>query len=323
MPSAIRRCTTIRTAGKAGTGAPRITGAIRCASASRETYGTVEDLLQNCEMVVFWAADPETTSGSYGAQEGTVRRQWLKKLGVKIVHIDPALQLVGPVPAGQMDLPEADHVAGARFGDRLCLDQGRALRQGLRRHAHRRLRRLEGLCHGRERRHAQVARMAGEGDRRSGQRRARAGARMGGEAHLSRLRRLGQRPRRRLPQPDRHPMGAHDGVPDRDAGPGQARHQHGQSAMGRPGRSQFLLPGLRRRRHVGRHREDGDGGRALSAHAAAADDEHAAAKDSAPLSCPRRSSRAKPTAAIRGTASRSSRSSPSSAIRRPVMRRCG
>jgi trimethylamine-N-oxide reductase (cytochrome c) len=56
-----------------------------------ETYGTVEDCLQNCEMIVFWSADPETTSGSYGAQEGTVRRQWLKnpKLGVKIVHIDP------------------------------------------------------------------------------------------------------------------------------------------------------------------------------------------------------------------------------------------
>ena len=48
-----------------------------------ETYGTVEDLLQNCEMVVFWSADPETNSGSYGAQEGTVRRQWLKKLGIK------------------------------------------------------------------------------------------------------------------------------------------------------------------------------------------------------------------------------------------------
>jgi trimethylamine-N-oxide reductase (cytochrome c) len=56
-----------------------------------ETYGTVEDCLQNCDMIVFWAADPETTSGSYGAQEGTVRRQWLKnpKLGIKIVHIDP------------------------------------------------------------------------------------------------------------------------------------------------------------------------------------------------------------------------------------------
>ncbi|HUZ74699.1 MAG TPA: molybdopterin-dependent oxidoreductase [Stellaceae bacterium] len=56
-----------------------------------ETYGTVEDCLQNCEMIVFWSADPETTSGSYGAQEGTVRRQWLKnpKLGIKIVHVDP------------------------------------------------------------------------------------------------------------------------------------------------------------------------------------------------------------------------------------------
>lgn len=56
-----------------------------------ETYGTVEDCLQNCDMIVSWAADPETTSGSYGAQEGTVRRQWLKdpKLGIKVVHIDP------------------------------------------------------------------------------------------------------------------------------------------------------------------------------------------------------------------------------------------
>ncbi len=56
-----------------------------------ETYGTVEDCLQNCDMIVFWAADPESTSGSYGAQEGTVRRQWLKnpKLGVKVVHVDP------------------------------------------------------------------------------------------------------------------------------------------------------------------------------------------------------------------------------------------
>jgi len=56
-----------------------------------ETYGTVEDCLQNCDMIVFWSADPETTSGSYGAQEGTIRRQWLKdpSLGVKVVHVDP------------------------------------------------------------------------------------------------------------------------------------------------------------------------------------------------------------------------------------------
>ena len=54
-----------------------------------ETYGTVEDCLKNCEMVVFWSSDPESTSGIYGAFEGTVRRQWLKELGIKMVHIDP------------------------------------------------------------------------------------------------------------------------------------------------------------------------------------------------------------------------------------------
>ncbi|MBC8274445.1 MAG: molybdopterin-dependent oxidoreductase [Chloroflexi bacterium] len=54
-----------------------------------ESYGTVEDCLKECEMVVFWSSDPEATSGVYGAFEGTVRRQWLKELGIKMVHIDP------------------------------------------------------------------------------------------------------------------------------------------------------------------------------------------------------------------------------------------
>ena len=54
-----------------------------------ETYSTVEDLLKHAEMIVFWAADPEATSGVYGAHDGTVRRQWLKDLGIKMVHIDP------------------------------------------------------------------------------------------------------------------------------------------------------------------------------------------------------------------------------------------
>jgi molybdopterin guanine dinucleotide-containing S/N-oxide reductase-like protein len=54
-----------------------------------ETYGTVEDCLKHCEMVVFWSSDPEATSGVYGAHEGTIRRQWLKELGIKMVHIDP------------------------------------------------------------------------------------------------------------------------------------------------------------------------------------------------------------------------------------------
>lgn len=54
-----------------------------------ETYSGVEDCLKESEMVVFWSSNPEGTSGSYGALEGTIRRQWLKKLGIKVVHIDP------------------------------------------------------------------------------------------------------------------------------------------------------------------------------------------------------------------------------------------
>ena len=54
-----------------------------------ETYGTVEDLLRHAEMVVFWSSDPEATSGVYGAHDGTIRRQWLKDLGIPLVHIDP------------------------------------------------------------------------------------------------------------------------------------------------------------------------------------------------------------------------------------------
>ena len=54
-----------------------------------ETYGGVEDCLQNAEMIVFWSANPEGTSGAYGALEGTVRRKWLKDTDIKIVHVDP------------------------------------------------------------------------------------------------------------------------------------------------------------------------------------------------------------------------------------------
>jgi trimethylamine-N-oxide reductase (cytochrome c) len=48
-----------------------------------------EDCIKNCEMIVFWSSDPETNNGIYGAFESTVRRRWLKELGVKMVFIDP------------------------------------------------------------------------------------------------------------------------------------------------------------------------------------------------------------------------------------------
>lgn len=54
-----------------------------------EPYGQVEDCLKEAEMIVFWSSDPESTCASYAAYEGTVRRQWAKRLGIKMVHIDP------------------------------------------------------------------------------------------------------------------------------------------------------------------------------------------------------------------------------------------
>ena len=57
-----------------------------------EQYDLLQDALKNAEMVVFWSADPEATnSGFYAAFESSVRRQWLKELGVKMVFIDPLM----------------------------------------------------------------------------------------------------------------------------------------------------------------------------------------------------------------------------------------
>ena len=131
----------------------------------------------------------------------------------------PVLQRFGAIPAGQVVCAQAHHLGRDGDGDRLCLDQRGPLRQGIREDPHRRLRQVASLSRRRGRRHRQDAGMAGEGDRRSREGRAGAGAGMGPQARLSRARRLGQRPWRRLPQPDRHPMGAGDGVPDRNAGP--------------------------------------------------------------------------------------------------------
>jgi trimethylamine-N-oxide reductase (cytochrome c) len=91
-----------------------------------ETYGTVEDCLKECEMVVFWSSDPESTSGVYGAFEGSVRRQWLKELGIKLVHIDPFYNHTAALLGGKWlaprpawiteDLYDKDYVAHRTVG---------------------------------------------------------------------------------------------------------------------------------------------------------------------------------------------------------------
>jgi len=71
-----------------------------------ETYSLVEDLLKEAEMVVFWSADPECTSGSYSAFEGTSRRQWLRKAGIEIVHIDPYYNHTAALLGGKWFAPK-------------------------------------------------------------------------------------------------------------------------------------------------------------------------------------------------------------------------
>jgi Molybdopterin oxidoreductase len=52
-------------------------------------YGTLEDCLNECEMIVYWSSDPESQYGAYGGQEATQRRLWGKELGIKSIHINP------------------------------------------------------------------------------------------------------------------------------------------------------------------------------------------------------------------------------------------
>ena len=73
-----------------------------------DTYGTVEDCLKEAEMIVFWSSDPESTSGVYGAFEGTVRRQWAKALGIKMVHIDPYFNHTAALLGGKWIAPRPD-----------------------------------------------------------------------------------------------------------------------------------------------------------------------------------------------------------------------
>lgn len=54
-----------------------------------EAYDLLEDALKNTDMIVHWANDPDTIRGGYCAQESAVWRLWMRKLGIKMVYIDP------------------------------------------------------------------------------------------------------------------------------------------------------------------------------------------------------------------------------------------
>ena len=71
-----------------------------------EPFGTMEDCLKNAEMVVFWSSNPEATNGIYSGFEGSIRRQWLKELDLKIVHIDPHLNDTAQFLGGKWIAPK-------------------------------------------------------------------------------------------------------------------------------------------------------------------------------------------------------------------------
>jgi molybdopterin guanine dinucleotide-containing S/N-oxide reductase-like protein len=73
-----------------------------------DTYGTIEDCLKEAELIVFWSSDPESTSGVYGAFEGTRRRQWAKELGIQMVHIDPYYNHTAALLGGKWITPRPD-----------------------------------------------------------------------------------------------------------------------------------------------------------------------------------------------------------------------
>jgi anaerobic selenocysteine-containing dehydrogenase len=53
------------------------------------------DIAKNAELLLFWAADPETTSVGFDGYMASRLSQWLHSLGLKFVYIDPALNFSG------------------------------------------------------------------------------------------------------------------------------------------------------------------------------------------------------------------------------------
>ena len=126
-----------------------------------ETYGTVEDCLKHCELVVFWSSDPEATGGVYGAFEGTVRRQWLQELGVPFVHIDPYHNHTAGLFGGEWLAPRPGSDSALVLALAYVWITEGLYDAGYVGDAHRRLRALARLRAGRGRRRPQDARVAG------------------------------------------------------------------------------------------------------------------------------------------------------------------
>lgn len=54
-----------------------------------EQYDLLEDALNNTDLIIQWANDPDSTFSAYGGQESAIWRIWLRQLGKKQIYIDP------------------------------------------------------------------------------------------------------------------------------------------------------------------------------------------------------------------------------------------
>ena len=53
------------------------------------------DIARNSELLLFWAGDPETTAVGFDGYMASRLSQWIHTLGIRFIHIDPALNFSG------------------------------------------------------------------------------------------------------------------------------------------------------------------------------------------------------------------------------------
>ena len=70
-----------------------------------EQYDLLEDALKNCEMVVYWSHDPDTTDFGFGGQEYARWRLLLREMGKKQIFIDPYCNYTAAILADKWIAP--------------------------------------------------------------------------------------------------------------------------------------------------------------------------------------------------------------------------
>lgn len=81
-----------------------------------EPFDLLEDCLQNCETLIMWSHDPDSTHACYSANESNIWRKWFEDLGISVIYIDPFNNFtaakqgdkwIGPRPGTDAALMEA------------------------------------------------------------------------------------------------------------------------------------------------------------------------------------------------------------------------